>query len=47
MSDPVRLSRRVADLAACSRSDAEHHIRNGWVRVDGRVIEDCAQQLSA
>ncbi len=46
MSDPVRLAKRVADLASCSRSDAEHYIRNGWVRVDGRVVEDPAQPVS-
>jgi 23S rRNA pseudouridine2604 synthase len=39
MSEPVRLSSRVAALARCSRADAELLIRNGWVSVDGRVIE--------
>lgn len=39
MPDPVRLSQRVAALAGCSRADAELYIRNGWVTVDGRVIE--------
>ncbi|WP_028838376.1 rRNA pseudouridine synthase [Thermomonas fusca] len=47
MSDPVRLAKRVADLAACSRSDAEHYIKNGWVRVDGRLVEDPAQPVSS
>lgn len=46
MSDPVRLAKRVAELAACSRSDAEHYIKNGWVRVNGRVVEDPAQPVS-
>ena len=46
MSDPHRLAKRVADLAGCSRSDAEHYIRNGWVRVDGRVVEDPAHPVS-
>src|SRR5690349_16967404 len=39
MPDSVRLSNRVAELAGCSRGDAELLIRNGWVSVDGRVIE--------
>lgn len=39
MPPEVRLSRRVAELAGCSRTDAEQYIRNGWVSVDGRVIE--------
>lgn len=46
MSDPVRLAKRVAELAACSRSDAEHYIKNGWVRVNGQVVEDPAQPVS-
>src|SRR5690349_12308961 len=39
MTDPVRLSQRVAALAGCSRADAESYIRNGWVTVDGVAIE--------
>ena len=45
MSDPVRLAKRVAELAACSRADAEQYIRNGWVAVDGRVIENPAHPV--
>ena len=45
MSDPVRLARRVADLARCSRTDAEQYIRNGWVSVAGRVVEDPAHRV--
>lgn len=40
MSDPVRLAKRVADLARCSRLDAEQYIKGGWVSVDGRVVEE-------
>ena len=40
MSDPVRLSRRVAELAQCSRIEAEQYIQGGWVKVDGRVVEE-------
>lgn len=36
---PVRLARRVAELFTCSRAEAEQYIRNGWVTVDGVVIE--------
>ena len=39
MTDPIRLSKRVAELAGCSRADAECYIENGWVRVDGQVVE--------
>jgi len=39
MPEPVRLAHRVAELAGCSRADAEQYIQNGWVSVDGRVVE--------
>lgn len=38
-SEAVRLTHRVAQLFGCSRDDAEHYIRNGWVTVDGTVVE--------
>ena len=39
MPDPVRLAQRVAALLQCSRAEAEQYVRNGWVRVDGQVVE--------
>ncbi len=39
MPDLVRLAHRVAELAACTRADAENYIQNGGVSVDGRVVE--------
>ena len=39
MSEPIRLARRVAELAVCTRGEAEDYIRNGWVTVDGMVVE--------
>jgi 23S rRNA pseudouridine2604 synthase len=39
VSEPIRLSRRVAELVGCSRADAESYIEGGWVLVDGKVIE--------
>ena len=47
MSDPVRLAKRVAELARCSRTDAEQYIKNGGVRVDGRGVEDPAHPVSS
>jgi len=35
----IRLAKRVATLAACSRLDAERYIVAGWVSVDGDVVE--------
>jgi len=40
MTDPIRLAKRVAELRACSRREAEQLITGGWVRVDGIVVEE-------
>lgn len=39
MTEPVRLAQRVAMLLQCSRAEAEQYVRNGWVSVEGRVVE--------
>jgi 23S rRNA pseudouridine2604 synthase len=40
MTEPVRLAKRVAELRACSRREAEQLIAGGWVRVNGVVVEE-------
>lgn len=35
----TRLAHRLAELTGCSRADAELYVQNGWVSVDGRVVE--------
>jgi 23S rRNA pseudouridine2604 synthase len=40
MAEPIRLAKRVAALAGCSRRDAELYIEGGWVRVDGQVAAE-------
>jgi len=35
----VRLAKRVAELKACSRAEAERYIEGGWVSVNGTVVE--------
>lgn len=35
-----RLSKVVAALVPCSRSQAEQYVAEGWVRVDGERIEE-------
>lgn len=40
MSDPVRLSKRLAELLPCSRREAELYIEGGWVSVDGQAVEE-------
>ncbi|MEO6103367.1 MAG: rRNA pseudouridine synthase [Pseudoxanthomonas sp.] len=39
MPEPVRLAKRVAELAGCSRREADQYIQGGWVTVDGEVID--------
>jgi len=39
MPAPVRLAHRVAELLGCPRAEAEQYIQNGWLSVDGRVVE--------
>jgi len=38
--EPIRLSKAVAALVPCSRREAEQYITEGWVRVDGVVVEE-------
>ncbi len=40
MTDPIRLSKRLAELLLCSRREAELYIEGGWVLVDGQVVEE-------
>ncbi|ULU25709.1 rRNA pseudouridine synthase [Dyella terrae] len=40
MTEPLRLAKRVAALAQCSRREAEMYIEGGWVRVDGVIVEE-------
>lgn len=47
MTLPVRLAQRVAEIAGCSRSEAEDYIRNGWVCVDGNVVETPQMRVTA
>jgi 23S rRNA pseudouridine2604 synthase len=37
---PTRLSKVVAALVPCSRREAEQYIAEGWVRVDGQVVDE-------
>ena len=37
-SDEPRLSKRMSELGLCSRREADEWIENGWVKVDGVVV---------
>jgi 23S rRNA pseudouridine2604 synthase len=41
----IRLAKRVAEIASCSRADAERYIAGGWVSVDGVVAEEPATRV--
>ena len=40
MTDAVRLAKRLAEMLACSRREAEQYIEGGFVTVDGLVVEE-------
>ena len=40
MTEPVRLAKRIAAMAQCSRREAEMYIEGGWVRVNGETVEE-------
>ncbi len=42
-----RLAKRLAAQANCSRSEAEQYIEGGWVRVDGKVVEQAGARVLA
>lgn len=46
MSDPIRLAKRVAELARCSRIEAEQYVEGGWVTVNGQVVEEPQRLVS-
>ena len=37
--EPIRLSKRLSELGLCSRREADDWISQGWVLVDGEVID--------
>lgn len=43
--DP-RLSKRMGELGLCSRREAETWILNGWVKVDGKVVDTLGTRVS-
>jgi 23S rRNA pseudouridine2604 synthase len=45
MENP-RLSKRMGELGLCSRREAERWITNGWVKVDGQVVDTLGVRVS-
>jgi len=44
-SDP-RLSKRMSEMGLCSRREADEWIENGWVKVDGNVVDVLGTRVS-
>jgi len=44
--EAIRLAKRVAEVAGCSRAEAERYIAGGWVSVDDMVAEDPAARVT-
>ena len=44
-NEPLRLSKRMSELGLCSRREADEWISRGWVRVDGRVINELGTKI--
>ena len=45
-TEGIRLSKRVADILKCSRSEAEQVIVGGWVKVNEAVVDEPAHRVS-
>ena len=41
-----RLSKRMGELGLCSRREADRWITNGWVKVDGKVVNTLGVRVS-
>jgi len=44
--DEPRLSKRMSELGLCSRREADEWIENGWVKVDGKVVDQLGARVS-
>ena len=43
--EPIRLSKRMAELGLCSRREADEFIAKGWVKVDGVVVDQLGSKV--
>jgi 23S rRNA pseudouridine2604 synthase len=44
--DGPRLSKRMSELGLCSRREADEWIENGWVKVDGQVVNTLGARVT-
>ncbi len=43
---PIRLNRFISNSGLCSRRDADEHIRNGFITVNGKKVTDLSTRVS-
>lgn len=44
--EKIRLNRFIANSGLCSRRDADDHIKNGLITVNGKVVDDMGTKVS-
>ena len=44
--DKIRLNRFISNSGLCSRRDADEHIKNGLISVNGKIVTDFATKVS-
>jgi 23S rRNA pseudouridine2605 synthase len=42
----IRLNRFIANSGVCSRRDADEHIKNGLIKVNGQIVTDMGTKVS-
>jgi 23S rRNA pseudouridine2605 synthase len=42
----IRLNRFIANSGVCSRRDADEHIRNGFISVNGKIVTDMGTKVT-
>jgi 23S rRNA pseudouridine2604 synthase len=47
LPEHTRLSKRMGELGLCSRREADRWITNGWVKVDGEVVDTLGARVSS
>jgi 23S rRNA pseudouridine2604 synthase len=45
MTESIRLSKRMTELGMCSRREADEFIEQGWVKVDGVVVNTLGSRV--
>jgi 23S rRNA pseudouridine2605 synthase len=44
--EPIRLNRFIANSGVCSRRDADEHIKNGLITVNGKIVSELGTKVT-